>query len=82
MRKLSKLNLKAFISDHVKKTLTLCTPIGIVTIEIKSYQDNQTNYIITIEGEYIDTKSSLEDAKYKIEEYLENKMEELKNYLK
>lgn len=56
------------------------TPLGKIFIEWKSWKENP-DYGITIEGEYIDTCYSLENAKLKALNYLLSKQEELYQFL-
>lgn len=63
--------------DHV-----ICdTPIGSITIEWKSWKENDS-YTIYIKGEYIGDEYSLEEAKNKSIEYLKNINVELGKFLK
>lgn len=63
--------------DHVKCE----SPLGVILIEWKSWKDSPS-YGIGLEGQYLGSEYSLEDAKEKAREYLENKYNELGIFLK
>ena len=62
--------------DHV----ILQTPIGVMMIEWKSWKENP-DYSIDLDGVYVDTEYTLEDAKYRAKEHLERIQRELHDFL-
>jgi len=60
---------------------TICkTPLGELKIEWKSWKDSPS-YDIDLNGEWIGSEYSLEDAKKVAEKFLVNKRDELSEYL-
>jgi len=57
------------------------TPMGMIYIEWKSWTLFYS-YDVMIEGEYIGTRDSIDDAKQLAIEYLQQRVEELSEFLK